>query len=275
MKPFPYSQNINVSVDDQNVPNNNFVAVKIGDVNSTVVVNGFVDAPVSERAENTLELIVDNADFIAGETVEIPVRAANFDNIAGTQFTMLFDNDLVEFEGITPGELNISEANFGHSYLTEGYVTASWNDVKSVSVDEDEVLFTINLVATKASNVAKALSVNSDITRAEAYTEDLETMDVQLTVNGQVQGEGYALYQNIPNPFGSETTISFRTPVDGPVSLTIYDVNGKLVKKISENFNKGTNSIMLNAEDLQAKGIFYYQMEAAGYSATKKMIVIE
>ena len=275
MSPFPYSQSISIKDHDTTMPNNNFIAVKIGDVNSTVVVNGFADAPVSTRNGNALELVVNNAEFEAGDNVEIPVTAANFDKIAGTQFTMLFDTDLVEFEGIVPGALSLTEANFGHSYLAEGYVTASWNDTKAVSADEDEVLFTINLVATSASSISNALAINSDITRAEAYTEELESMDVQLTIEGQVAGEGYALYQNMPNPFGSETTISFRTPVDGPVTLTIYDVNGKLVKKISDTFNKGTNSIMLNVEDLQAKGIFYYKMEAAGYSATKKMIVIE
>ena len=276
MRPFPYSENISINDHSTTMKNNNFVAVKIGDVNTSVLVNGFANAPVlSERNGRVLELAIDSADFEAGDLVEVPVTAKNFDNIAGTQFTISFDTDYAEFEGITPGVLNMTEANFGHSYLSEGYVTSSWNEVDAVSASKDDVLFTINLVATKASNVAKVLEINSDITSAEAYSNDLETMGIQLTVNGRVEGEGYALYQNIPNPFGSETTISFRTPVDGPVSLSIYDVNGKLVKKISENFNKGTNSIMLNAEDLQSKGIFYYQMEAAGYSATKKMIVIE
>ena len=275
MSPFPYTQNLSVPVSDTDMPGNNFVAVKIGDVNSTVVINGFANANVANRNGNVLELVVDNADFNAGDNVEIPVTANNFKDIAGTQFTISFDTDYAEFEGITPGALSMTEANFGHTFLSEGYVTSSWNEAKAVSADEDEVLFTINLVATKASNVSSVLEINSDITSAEAYTDNLESMGVQLTVNGQVEGEGYALFQNIPNPFGSETTISFRTPVDGPVTLTIYDVNGKLVKEISENFNKGTNSIMLNAAELQAKGIFYYQMEAAGFSATKKMIVIE
>ena len=274
-KPFPFRESITIDNLSSHMPNNNFIAVKIGDVNSTVVVNGFVDAPVSARNANQLELVVDNDSFRAGEQVAIPVTASNFENIAGTQFTMSFDNSLVEFEGITAGAMNLNEDNFGHKFLSEGYVTASWNDVKAESFDSDQVLFTVNLIATANGNVASAMAINSDITRAEAYTDGLESMDVQLTVTGQVEGEGYALYQNIPNPFGSETTISFRTPVDGPVTLTIFDVNGKLIKKISENFNKGTNSIVLNAEDLQAKGIFYYQMEAAGYSATKKMIVIE
>ena len=275
VKPFPFSEVINIDNLTDHMPNNNFIAVKIGDVNSTVVVNGYVDAPVSARNTSSLELIVDNDSFRKGDQVEIPVTASNFSNIAGTQFTMSFDNDLVEFEGITPGVLEVTEANFGHKFLAEGYVTASWNGTKALSFDSDEVLFTINVAAIANGNVSSILAINSDITRAEAYTDELNSMDVQLTVTGQVEGEGYALYQNIPNPFGSETTISFRTPVDGPVTLTIYDVNGKLIKKISENFNKGTNNIVLNAEDLQAKGIFYYQMEAAGYSATKKMIVIE
>jgi len=248
-RPFPYSEMIAIENHVGANTNNDFIAVKVGDVNSSAVINGIANPLLSKRNANRLELVVDNDSFQSGDQVEIPVTASNFNNIAGTQFTMSFDNSLVEFVGITAGAMNVTEANFGHKYLSEGYVTASYNGTEAESFDADEVLFTVNVEAVANGNVANSFAINSDVTRAEAYTDALESMNVQLTITGQVEGEGYALYQNIPNPFGSETSISFRTPVDGLVTLTIFDVNGKMIKKISDNFNKGTNNITLNADD--------------------------
>jgi len=250
-RPFPYSEMIAIANHSEDSMHNDFIAVKIGDVNGSAVINGFADIAVSKRNANSLELVVDNESFNRGDIVEIPVTAANFENIAGTQFTMSFDNSLIEFVGITAGAMNLTESNFGHKFLSEGYVTTSYNGTEAESFDSDEVLFTVNVEAIAEGNVASSFAINSDVTRAEAYTQELETMNVQLTITGQVEGEGYSLYQNIPNPFGSETTISFRTPVDGPVTLTIYDVNGKLIKKISDNFTKGTNNIIISADELQ------------------------
>lgn len=272
--PFPYQESINIDNLTTEMNDNNFIAVKIGDVNSTAVLSTANDTPIT-RSNNTVDFVVDNASFTTGDRVEIPVTSANFNNILGTQFTIKLDTDMVDFEGVTSGELNVEDNNFGYTYLSDGYITASWNESKAISTNDADVLFTINLIANENGNVANALNINSDITTAEAYNTGLEIMDVQLSINGQSEIEGYELYQNVPNPFGNETTIGFSVPTDGPVVLKIFDVNGKLVKMIAQDYNRGMNSIVLSIEDLKAKGIFYYTMEAEGYSATKKMIVLE
>jgi len=272
--PFPYDESINLTDLDHEEANKNFIAVKIGDVNGTAVLNTLVNSAVS-RSANYIELNVENLTFEKGDAVEIPVTAANFDEIVGAQFTLMLNTEMVDFNGIEAGAMDVKDQNFGFNYLSEGYVTASWNNLKAVTASEDDVLFTINLIAKQSGSIANVMNINSDVTTAEVYNNTLETMDIQLNINGQTEIIGYELYQNVPNPFGSETKISFKTPVDGMVVLTVFDVNGKLVKKVAQDFNKGTNSIVLSVEDLKAKGIFYYQMEAEGFTATKKMIVLE
>ncbi|MCH7599764.1 MAG: hypothetical protein IH973_08410, partial [Myxococcales bacterium] len=50
---------------------------------------------------------------------------------------------------------------------------------------------------------------------------------------------GLALYQNYPNPFNPMTTISFVLPRPMAVELAIYDVKGKLVATIIDEFTSG------------------------------------
>jgi hypothetical protein len=97
----------------------------------------------------------------------------------------------------------------------------------------------------------------------------------------------YSLFQNYPNPFNPETTIEFGLPNPGFVEISIYDINGKLVKKlISEQRAAGNHVVKWNANDNNgadlASGIYYYQMKVsdrtnkgAGFKQTNKMILMK
>ena len=60
-----------------------------------------------------------------------------------------------------------------------------------------------------------------------------------------------------------------------PAVLSIDDVSGKVVMVRDIDGAKGMNEISLHRSELQAVGVLYYQLDAAEYSATKRMIIIE
>jgi hypothetical protein len=83
----------------------------------------------------------------------------------------------------------------------------------------------------------------------------------------------YNLYQNYPNPFNPSTTISFDLPVDGFIKLTVYDVTGKEIVVLANEFrHSGTHDINFNASNLSS-GVYYFKLTAGDYSETKKMIL--
>ena len=62
--------------------------------------------------------------------------------------------------------------------------------------------------------------------------------------------ENYTLSQNYPNPFNPVTTIEFGLPKPGFVEISIYDINGKLVRKlVSQQRSAGNHIIIWNAND--------------------------
>jgi uncharacterized delta-60 repeat protein len=92
--------------------------------------------------------------------------------------------------------------------------------------------------------------------------------------NNQIPKE-FRLSQNYPNPFNPTTKIDFSTPVDGVVSIKVFDVTGKEVAKLVSGFkNKGNYSIEFNASSLPS-GVYFYELETNGFSDTKKMLLVK
>jgi hypothetical protein len=85
----------------------------------------------------------------------------------------------------------------------------------------------------------------------------------------------YHLEQNSPNPFQHETKIGFTLPEAMEASIEVFDVNGRLVKSISQSFARGYNNIELERINFETAGVFYYRLQAGTYIATKRMIVLD
>jgi hypothetical protein len=82
--------------------------------------------------------------------------------------------------------------------------------------------------------------------------------------------------QNNPNPFSSKSTISYELEKSASVSLSVYDVTGKLIaSQFAGEKAAGKHSIEFNAENLSA-GVYYYSIKAGeNTSAAMKMVVIK
>ena len=88
----------------------------------------------------------------------------------------------------------------------------------------------------------------------------------------------FSLSQNYPNPFNPSTKIEFAIPVNGNVSLRIYDITGREVKNLVNEFRAaGYYSVQFNASDFSS-GMYFYRMTVQGekaFDVTRKMILIK
>ena len=85
--------------------------------------------------------------------------------------------------------------------------------------------------------------------------------------------EGYTLGQNYPNPVKNETEIQFSIPQAGHVQLILKNLLGAEIKTlIDDNAPAGQHTVKLDARGL-ASGIYFYQLRAGNFTATKKMII--
>ncbi len=82
---------------------------------------------------------------------------------------------------------------------------------------------------------------------------------------------GYLLKQNYPNPFNPKTIITYQIPVEGFVTLKLYDVLGNEVSTlINEKKLAGTYKVELDGSKLSS-GIYFYKITSGNFVAVKKM----
>ncbi|MCC6458826.1 MAG: T9SS type A sorting domain-containing protein [Saprospiraceae bacterium] len=241
---------------------NDFVAVKVGDVNGNAVANA--NASTDDRSAGTLFFDVAEQTLQAGEEVVVNFKAA--DVVAGYQFTM--NTNGLEVVEILPGT-NMTNDNFG-VFAADHAVTAS--------VDGNNGEFAVKFRATKNGNLSQMLAASSRITKAEAYDVEGANYDVVFRFNSAngsvVAGAGFELMQNTPNPVAHSTKIAFNLPEASEATLTVSNAEGRTVKVVKGAFAKGLNTVNLQKSDLQS-GILFYQLDTPTNSATRKMIVVD
>jgi len=99
--------------------------------------------------------------------------------------------------------------------------------------------------------------------------------EVVLRIGRGASMDEFKLFQNVPNPFKDQTKIGFVLPERQEVTISIFDLTGKLIKEISGPFERGYHEMEILQEDLQSTGVLYYRFDSPTYSAVRKMILIE
>ncbi|MBS1494134.1 MAG: Cys-Gln thioester bond-forming surface protein [Bacteroidetes bacterium] len=85
----------------------------------------------------------------------------------------------------------------------------------------------------------------------------------------------YALDQNYPNPFNPVTKIAFSIPKQGNVTLKVYNMLGKEVASLVNGFrNVGNYEVNFDGANM-ASGVYFYKLEAEGFSDVKRMMLVK
>ncbi len=83
----------------------------------------------------------------------------------------------------------------------------------------------------------------------------------------------YELAQNYPNPFNPNTKIRFALPYAQHVKLDIYNVLGRKIDTLVDEFRQaGEFEVEWNAADV-ASGLYFYTMQAGDFKQTRKLIL--
>ena len=90
----------------------------------------------------------------------------------------------------------------------------------------------------------------------------------------------FALQDNYPNPFNPSTTIRYDIPNDAFINIVIYDITGREISRpISKRQSAGYHSTVWNGTnqkgEMQAAGIYFYQIQTKDFIKTKKMLFLK
>ena len=162
---FPEVVNINGLLESMQ---HDFVGVKIGDVNGSAIANTLAGGADDRTFVGDLVFNVIDQQVKAGETYEVTFNAENFEAIYGYQFSLNFDQTVLDFAGVKAGELsNLNESNFGLSLLDEGVITTSWTNQEAQSVVKGAAVFQVSFIAKADVLLSEVINVSSQYTKAK------------------------------------------------------------------------------------------------------------
>jgi hypothetical protein len=95
-----------------------------------------------------------------------------------------------------------------------------------------------------------------------------------ITNNKNDIPDHYTILQNYPNPFNSSTVIEYSLPKVSYVEIKVYNINGEIVSNlVNEVQTAGKHQVCFDKNDI-ASGIYFYQIKAGNFTASKKMILL-
>ena len=93
--------------------------------------------------------------------------------------------------------------------------------------------------------------------------------------------ETFELSQNFPNPFNPSTEIQFTVGKDALVSLNIYDIQGRVVSSLIDNYFYSAGSYKMNWDGKNKygtqvpSGMYLYKLESSNQIVTRKMVLMK
>jgi len=282
LSPFPYDNYRSYTNISSNQINQDFIGVKLGDVNNSWNPNVAKMGTVGE-----VHFRMDEYHVMPADEIIVPVRVKDFSNITGYQFTLSWNPGVLSFMGINDNALS---GFYGESRVSEGYLTTSWNleTTEPLTLDDDAVAFELKFKVIGKEGDVSPVRVSSDITPQEAYNENLDLLDI-TAANGIVKVGDAAVFSHlqtkdyhlsvVPNPFTNNTNLVFSLPRQEQVSIVIYDLLGKEVWHVLGNFDAGDYSLEWTGDDDNGKplspGLYHVRMLAGEQSLSSKSLLVK
>lgn len=138
-------------------------------------------------------------------------------------------------------------------------------------------MFEVNV----SGNVVWSYNRGGEIARALRYSTEYIDDITDVEESEELPSE-FKLSQNYPNPFNPATTISYTLHVSGYTTLKVYDVLGREIATLVNEFKQaGEHWVQFSANSLQlSSGVYFYtlrvgdssSLRSSGFGETKKMI---
>jgi photosystem II stability/assembly factor-like uncharacterized protein len=199
----------------------------------------------------------------------------------GVSWSEIFSSDNSFFGKILPiTEERIFLINWFYIYRTTNG-GAVWD---TISTFVNQVTYLNDIYFSSDS----ALYLTSDIGVFKSFdfgdTWNSVDLGISSVSSDDFTPENFKLEQNFPNPFNPNTIISYQIPVGGDVTLKVYDLLGREVATLVDEYRPaGEYEVEFSASSGSSfrlvrnpsSGIYFYTLRAGDFIQTKKMVLIK
>jgi len=150
-----------------------------------------------------------------------------------------------------------------------GNSTYNWTDTQVIRVDPKFATSTHFYRVTSVNDEEVESVTSNEVSTGSNWAS--KKADVE---NEQVFTFKYNLGDNYPNPFNPSTKIRYSLKEKGLVSITVYDILGRVVDNlVNETQTKGNHEVVFNTGENLSSGIYFYTLNVNEFHNTKKLIL--
>jgi PKD repeat protein len=273
-----FPENIEFSNLDQDTFGNDFIAMKLGDVNESAI---GLQAPDG----GDMNMLITETINPDGSRV-IEFRSAENTTISAYQFDIQFDHYQMSLLEVTPGALpGLNSTFFGMKNVEEGLITTLWYDPTATEggweLEQDEVLFSLRFEASAVvTAIEDRIQTGVATIKSAGYKHNGDALKIKTNYQNLATGvEDLPSDQLIsklsvsPNPFQDKTSILFTLATPAIVEIQLYDITGKVIKKMKQNLGAGAQQVSITDNDLNgAGGLYLVKIQAGDYFITRKIL---
>jgi hypothetical protein len=210
-------------------------------------------------------------------TLTSPRINLNFEGVATLSYYRWFTNNTANYPNEDAWVVQASDNN-GITWVDLEHTTESDRSWRKMEFDLGSYISLTGQVRIRF--IAQDFLGESVV---EAAVDDVEVDGVGL-FGADVQPQGqtlrFQLDQNRPNPFRTQTSISFALEHAAPATLVVYDVSGRVVRTLADGVQSaGVHNLVWDRKDdgghAVSSGIYLLRIHSEAGMLTRKMILVE
>ena len=261
--------------------NQDFIGMKLGDVNNT-----YNSSIARLGSTDSVTFYLEHYEVAEESLVHVPVRVRHFNNIAGFQFALQWNPDVLSYVNIDSEQGGL-EVNTGETMVEQGRLNINWIEpnASTVSFEDDEALFVITFEVKGALGSSSPVSVFSSLsTPIEVIDENLGLIMQVETIDGLVSvtepssiapAAGADVNLKVyPNPYNDLVTISIGSTRVHSIVAELYDLSGRLLRSHAVPLSAG--KAVLQTGDKLSQGTYLLVIrDAANGTALSTMRLVK
>jgi hypothetical protein len=226
--------------------NTNMYGLCTGDFNRSFNPNS------AKSASATLDMVYTGNRLVgSNEQLDLPVRMVKASTIGAISLILEIPADLVEVQDVLVGDA-IGQLDWS---VKGGELRIGWNSALPLNLKAGDGLLTLKLKTTSAftsGNSIKLTLASSPLNELADASYDVigdavlgvDVIDASATGIDEDNISPVITINNYPNPFSHNTMIVYSLPVEGKVTLDIYNILGKMVKAVVNETEQAGNHMV-------------------------------
>jgi hypothetical protein len=220
-----------------------------------------------------------NLQTTLGKTIYAPITISETAGLTAGGIVLTYDPTVLKAVDVLP-TTTLNGSYWKANFEKPGEVRFAFASASDISQTEGHGDLLLVKFETLPNTVGKVSPLSLDMVQL-ANSQSITKINGSITI----LPERTLLMQNYPNPFNPETWLPYQLADDATVTISIYNQKGQLVRTIALGhqaagvyISKDKAAYWDGRNDVGEKvanGVYFYTLQAGGFTATRRMLIVK